>query len=191
MQKGVCINYWRAHLNLLSSVPTSIKRSLNPLCSPAEEPSHALQNSMSSTIFLLSIAQNWCKVTSDSTGKAVTMLRDTNNSCRATAVSLYPYFLLDSPPLWWGNVVIPGTVYPWKPPLLSHLITRLAARWSQCARNAPTIISLKNSWYLIENFGKIKPHIPLGWSLPEVQSSEGCWQGEAESSLEQRGSKHP
>lgn len=82
-------------LELVEQCSHSIKRSLNPLCSPAAEPSHALQNSMS---FLLSIAQNWCKVTSDSTGKAVTMLWDTNNSCRARAVSLYPYFLLDSPP---------------------------------------------------------------------------------------------
>lgn len=88
--------------------PTSIKRSLNPLCGPAAEPSHALQNSMSSTIFLLSIAQNWCKVTSDSTGKAVTMLWDTNNSCRATAVSLYPYFLLDSPP-----TLVRKCCHPW------------------------------------------------------------------------------
>lgn len=58
MQKGACIHYWRAHLNLLSSAPTSIKRSLNPLRGPAAEPRRALQNSMSSTIFPLCAAQN-------------------------------------------------------------------------------------------------------------------------------------
>lgn len=68
-------------------------------------------------------------------------------------------------PLWWGNVVSPGTVYPWKPPL-SHLISRLAAQWSQCTRNAPSIISLKNGGYLTENFEK---HSSLKQSLSEVR----------------------
>lgn len=56
--------------------------------------SRALHSYMSSTISLVGIAQNWCKVTSDSTGKAVTVLWDINNSCRAGAVFLLTLYYI-------------------------------------------------------------------------------------------------